>query len=292
MEIAQIEERIEKKKAQIAKIEKRIAKWESAKSEAGFKKEFKYMEMDGKYYNQLTQKYDLSLEDFKARRYEQYCESCDREILWANNDLRDANIQLEKYNNQLKLEQVKQDKLSEERIQVLMDFLANWKQKVTDYIHENVKLIPEYYEANRIACDMHNTGWRYFSREEVEMKYKLLSKEAKAIKVKIDDLSFEVYDLSSENLTNDKQLSGILDKEVERKYLKLIDSITEKVGEITDTSSLSIGPKGDIEGYITGTKGKVHVETIGAGGYNDSVILASGRHGQCYHYRTLIRPVH
>ena len=30
--------------------------------------------------------------------------------------------------------------------------------------------------------------------------------------------------------------------------------------------------------------------TIGAGGYNEHVILDSGRHGQCYHYRLLILP--
>ena len=58
----------------------------------------------------------------------------------------------------------------------------------------------------------------------------------------------------------------------------MIDQVSEKIGEITDASHLSIGEKGEINGIIVGTNGKAKIETIGAGGYNI----------QRYHFRTLV----
>lgn len=76
-----------------------------------------------------------------------------------------------------------------------------------------------------------------------------------------------------------------LEKEMERekreKLLDLVQRMMKVVGRITDAGHLSIGPKGDINGYIQGTEGKASVETIGAGGYNV----------QCYHFRTLIHEI-
>jgi len=259
MEISQIEERIEKKQIQITKIQKRIAKWEKAKSQA-------------------TTDYDIS--------------ECEYELRSANRDLKEAEITLNKYTNILKMEQVKQQKLSENKVKVIADFLDDWKAKVTDYIHEDVKRVKEYKEIKNKASEIYNCYWKMdISRDEADAQYKKLSKEAKAIKENCSDISFEVYDPTAKNLTDDKALRKILDKEADNKYLNMIDAITKIVGEITDANYLSIGPKGNIEGYIKGTQGKAHVETIGAGGYNDGVILASGRHGQCYHYRTLINKI-
>ena len=76
-----------------------------------------------------------------------------------------------------------------------------------------------------------------------------------------------------------------LEKEMEQekreKLLDLVQRMMKVVGRITDAGHLSIGPKGDINGYIQGTEGKASVETIGAGGYNV----------QCYHFRTLIHEI-
>lgn len=85
-----------------------------------------------------------------------------------------------------------------------------------------------------------------------------------------------------------------LDKQIEQeKNNKLIDLMTRVskiTGEIVDAQYLYIANDGNLNGYIIGKDGKAEVETIGAGGYNEHVILESGRHGQCYHFRVLIKP--
>lgn len=68
--------------------------------------------------------------------------------------------------------------------------------------------------------------------------------------------------------------------EATRKYNKFIEDTEFYVGEITDTSNLSIGDKGDINGFVVGTKGKARVETISACGEI-----------QRFHYRTLYKMV-
>lgn len=69
-----------------------------------------------------------------------------------------------------------------------------------------------------------------------------------------------------------------LEAEKNRKYDFIIERTNEIVGQITDASNLTIGAKGDLNGFILGTKGSAKVQTIGAGGYNI----------QCFHFRTLI----
>ena len=85
-----------------------------------------------------------------------------------------------------------------------------------------------------------------------------------------------------------------LEKEIEQeKNNKLIDLMTRVskiTGEIVDASYLYIADDGNLNGYIIGKEGKAEVETIGAGGYNDHIILDSGRHGQVFHFRTLVKP--
>ena len=85
-----------------------------------------------------------------------------------------------------------------------------------------------------------------------------------------------------------------LEKEIEQeKNNKLIDLMTRVskiTGEITDAQYLYIADDGNLNGYIIGKDGKAEVETIGAGGYNEHVILDSGRRGQCYHFRVLVKP--
>ena len=77
------------------------------------------------------------------------------------------------------------------------------------------------------------------------------------------------------------KLEKDLTKEWNRKYDFIIERTNEIVGKITDASNLKVGAKGDLNGYIIGTKGTAKVQTIGAGGYNI----------QCFHFRTLINPL-
>ena len=74
------------------------------------------------------------------------------------------------------------------------------------------------------------------------------------------------------------KLAKDLTQEANRKYDFIIERTNYIVGEITDAAALQVGAKGDLNGFIDGTRGRAKVQTIGAGGYNI----------QCFHFRTLI----
>lgn len=76
-------------------------------------------------------------------------------------------------------------------------------------------------------------------------------------------------------------LEDTLEQERKAKLLDLIFRISKVVGEIEDATYLKINEKGNLDGFVIGNKGKARVETIGAGGWNI----------QCWHYRTLVKPV-
>ena len=80
---------------------------------------------------------------------------------------------------------------------------------------------------------------------------------------------------------DDERLSKIIEAEKKAKYEDLCNRISAVVGEITDVSNLRIGAKGNLDGIVTGTKGKARVETIGAGGWNI----------QIFHYRVLVHKI-
>ena len=70
-------------------------------------------------------------------------------------------------------------------------------------------------------------------------------------------------------------------KEADWKYDDIINRANAICGTITDATGLEIGDKGELNGIVFGTKGNARITTIGAGGYNI----------QCYHFRTLIHEV-
>lgn len=79
---------------------------------------------------------------------------------------------------------------------------------------------------------------------------------------------------------DDERLSKIIEAEKKAKYEDLCNRISAVVGEIQDVSNLRISAKGNLDGIVSGTKGKAKVETIGAGGLPYGV--------QCFHYRVLV----
>ena len=106
----------------------------------------------------------------------------------------------------------------------------------------------------------------------------------------VNPITKDCYSRQSINNLDMQKLDEFLEKEKEVKYWDLIDRITEVAGEIQDASCLRIGEKGEINGLIQGSKAKVYVETIGAGGYNEGIIV-NVKHGQIFHYRTLVHEV-
>ena len=80
-----------------------------------------------------------------------------------------------------------------------------------------------------------------------------------------------------------------IEQEKNNKLIDLMTRVTKITGTITDAKGLYI-ENGDINGVIVGERGQAKVQTIGAGGYNEHVILDSGRRGQRFHFRVLVMP--
>lgn len=248
--------RIEGKEKEIEKLNKKISRIEEAQASNWEKNPYYYNENDLKY---------------------------------TKRDLERAIEGLEGYKKDL---EVFDHKANSRNIQVILDFLANWKQKTFEFYQNSY---PRYLEARRefyAFCRVHNEEannvWRIEDKEERKAERARLDKEYKSKRDKFQGSWNWIIEYSSSDHLNEEKLKKDLDTEADRKYDFIIERTQAIVTEITDASNLCIGEKGDLNGFIIGTTGKAKVETIGAGGYNEHVILDSGRHGQRYHFRTLI----
>lgn len=192
-------------------------------------------------------------------------------------DIELAQKSLEEYKAQLQSET---EKSLSRSIPVITEFLERWKANSIKWFTEQRRIYlevakPEYYARNHEYCENWNNGTlRRMSpedRKKYSDEYHEYEREFKRQWMHVTQ--FEHGDRSwEENLERD------LEAEKNRKYDFIIERTNEIVGQITDASNLTIGAKGDLNGFILGTKGAAKVQTIGAGGYNI----------QCFHFRTLI----
>lgn len=317
MEIKDLKDRIAKKQEQIKKIEKRIAKWENAKSIEAFIKEYSHYIRNG--YTKPVKTLDDFAQAFKDHfindeyhpyteedfikwygneydwtndKYNGWVESCNSEIRRANRDLEDAQVTLKKYENMLAVEEQKSNTLENDRVDVIWNFLLQYKDRVKEYIRDNLKWVKEYHRLNSLYCDLHNNGYSHTMmvdgkrvyEPEYAQKMKEVSAQEKQAKGQIHPYTEMTY--TKDYVTNtysikEDKLEELLMKDITARYFKLIDQITKYVGKIKDASNLSIGKKGDLNGYVVGEDGKARVETIGAAGYNIQV----------FHYRTLVHKI-
>lgn len=183
----------------------------------------------------------------------------------TQNELRDAKITLQKYLNALSVEE---QKANTKKIDVIWNFLLEYKNKVREYLNQNKEYLHKYYNLEAKSCNLHNSG-KY---EEAEKVWK----EAKEAKHNIHPYVDRYYSIHKG--WNEVELEKQLIKDITNQYFELIERVTKITGEITDATNLHIRV-GELNGYISGKEGKAKVETIGAGGYNI----------QCFHYRTLIK---
>ena len=251
--------RIEGKEKEIEKLNKKISRIEEAKASNWEKNPYYYNENDLKY---------------------------------TKRDLERAIEGLEGYKKEL---EVFDHKANSRNIQVILDFLESWKQRVREYYEESIpryiKAREAYYEASSKHCEWHNNGYTHkkeVGEEEYKRIYKELDNEYESKRKIFYSWDWLGRYLKSGDVLNYEKLNKDLDEDANAKYDFIIERTQAIVTEITDATNLSIGSKGDLNGFIIGTTGKAKVETIGAGGYNEHVILDSGRHGQRYHFRTLI----
>jgi len=199
-------------------------------------------------------------------------------------DIEAAQKALEEYKAQLTTET---EKANSRDVKVILDFLAAWKERNMKFYAEAFErylvALEEYHRKDKEYCDWHNNGgWRDPNKKEIEKAHCEMRKSFREKWGFIEhyiDRKYSSTDHGYKMILDTEKLRKDLDHEADRKYDFIIERTNEIVGTITDAGNLRIGEKGDLNGYIIGTKGTAKIQTIGAGGYNI----------QCFHFRTLIK---
>lgn len=296
----ELQVRIEKKEKDIEKINKRISKWatnmnDDAKVIASLG-ELSYEDrVKQNVYNTFKTYGDEHMNDTTVYNKDDWNKGPQFDELYrAYIDLGEAKATLNKY-------QVQLDKLvnfeNEEKIEVLVEFLKQWKEQAYDYYCRNVELYFNLKVNERQAynewknsedikdymLDKNGKINRYYSSKWKNDYYSDVSNLTKEITrfkchyVYHDENHFDYDYVPFEFSVDEEKLNKVLDEEVKAKYRDLVQRITKVTGVIQDCSNLHIGKNGMINGYVIGDKAKAKVETISACGPV-----------QCFHYRTLV----
>lgn len=263
-----ITKRIEGKKKEIEKLEKKLSRIEKARATNWEVNPYYYHESD---------------------------------LKWTQKDLDDARVALSNYEKEL---QTETEKANSRNVPAIIKFLDGWRERATAEYRE---ALTEYHnERSRIrGLYKEMEGTRYGTPER-EAKEEEIKKAQDALHCKLNGYYHtETYEIKGRKYTKkvkdrDGELEFIhryiyyafgeamqkiereLKQEANRKYDFIIERTNAAVGEIKDASGLYIGStRGELNGYIIGERGKVEVETIMAGGYNI----------QCLHLRVLIKKV-
>lgn len=266
----QLKERIQKAEAKIEKIERRIKKWQNAQTEEAF------LKADG---------WLLNMGRDRDYLWNEYIKNCNWELDHAVQDLHDAQLTLEKYQNLLNLEVAKDNEFENNRIMIIWEFLLNYKEEVAQYIRNNINVLNEYYEVNSKMCDWHNNNAYKvhngeMTKEEYNRVYNELSNREKELEEEIHPYTKLVATRNypeKERRVDEAKLEEILLKDCKARYFQLVNEVTEITGIIKDATNLRIRG-GELNGIIIGEKGKAKVQTFSAGGWNI----------QCFHYRTRV----
>ena len=243
-----IQKRIAGKESEIQKLQKKIARIEKAKETN--------WEVNPYYY----QEYDLKV---------------------AYRDLEDAEKALNGYREELTKTQ---EKAASRNVEIIVRFLDMWKARCIQFYQslyqDYVEALNLWYASEHKFIEWWNSGAarRDPNRKEIEEAHR---EERRAFHEKWGFLEYYVEGRGKSMKLRLDKIDKDLTEEANRKYDFIIERTNEIVGQITDASALRIGDKGDLNGFIKGTRGTAKVETIGAGGYNI----------QRFHFRTLIKPV-
>lgn len=270
----QLNDRIENKNIDIQKINNRIIKWSKTctDEDIAIAKEYGMTDYNSSQKQELRNKYS----EYKKQQDYDYHHSSDiDEVMRAYGDLREAQKTLEKY--QVQLAEIVNFE-NEDKIEVLVEFLQNWRTKAYSWYIQNAQLYMTLHAKQREEFEKHK------AKEEKRLNTKLDWRQSHYLESvfnrhyysKIAPLSREIAGYKE---IDTAKLNKVLDDEVVAKYKDLVFRISAVVGEIQDVSGLSIGNKnGEINGIVKGTKGVAKIDTISAGGYNIQV----------FHYRVLV----
>lgn len=192
-------------------------------------------------------------------------------------DLNEARKTLAKYETQLN---ALVNYENETKIEVIWNFLLDWKQKAYNWYVKNA----EHYIFLRSEYSTKLSQYRESHLEEFKKRYG----DRWAESYLRDSFHHQYYSNISEftksivecGEINYSKLEKFLNEELDRKYKDMVFRVTKITGEIIDAQNLRISV-GDINGIIVGQKAKATINTISAGGYNI----------QCFHYRVLVKEV-
>ncbi len=229
-----IQKRIAGKQAEIAKLEKKLARIIKAQ-ESGW-------EVNPYYYGESDLKY-------------------------TNRDLEAARTALAKYEADL---QTEQEKDASRNVKVILDFLDAWAKNVynwyTAQFEKYVEARKEYGKRDTEYCNWYNNGgWRDPNRVQIEKAHKEYRKTFAAQWRFMEPYAKRVH---GGWVFDADRLNRELEQEKKAKYDDIINRTNAICGTITDASGLYCGDKGDLNGIIIGERGQVRVQTIGAGGWN------------------------
>ena len=197
------------------------------------------------------------------------------DLKYTKRDLEEAQASLAKYREELAKET---EKAESRNVKVLVDFLEAWKANCIEYFKSEK-------EKYLIAYEEHRAQERELGDKIYDWKSDITQAERKALKQKYNTLQKDfrekwhhITQFDHGAKTWEENLEKDLELEKNRKYDDIIERTNEIVGKIEDVSFLRVNGKGNLDGYIEGSRGRAEVHTIGAGGYNI----------QCFHFRTLI----
>ena len=168
----------------------------------------------------------------------------------------------------------------------------NWKAKLDRQMEFEKTIqtqIPEVFKKVRDELADRWTAWDIREREVMRQRKRELDDECGNDWRKFNKLWRDMYSYNREDSLNhtDEEFRRIEEKIADEWLLDLYNRVYAITGEIVDCSGITWGGK-CLDGIVIGKAGKAVVNTIGAGGYNEHIILDSGRHGQRFHLRTLV----
>ena len=206
----------------------------------------------------------------------------ERDLTWTLKDIASAQAALDKYLSDL---ETAESKAASRNVQVIIDFLDTWKQRVEEYyvscFDKFLEARAEYYAKDREYTNWFNSAWKLSGEPGYRETYENKRREEKKLRADYEAKWKFLFPYVERNTFNIEKLRKDLTLEAEAKYDDIIERTNKLIGTIIDASNLRVGGKGDLNGYIVGERGKCKVETIGAGGWNI----------QIYHFRTLIHPM-
>lgn len=134
-------------------------------------------------------------------------------------------------------------------------------------------------------------NWEEKRDKEIEKQMEIAKLNKNVPKV-IQDFVDEYYEMVREwMLANDvRYLEGklteqgidrIIKRDKEFMIYDFVSKVQNVVGVIQDAEALSVGEKGQLNCYVTGSEGKCEVRSVACGGWNI----------QCYHIRTIVIPM-